>query len=79
MAKDKAKLKEKKVRRKLQVKKTSLFWVYFVAGGLVILLSLFFAPFWIEISKEIPWANWYAYALGGLLAGSIFVYMFTIF
>lgn len=78
MAKDKLKVKEKKKRKILQVKKTSFFWAYFVLGGIVILLSLFFAPFWKEISEEIPWANWYSYALGGLVAGAIFLYMFTI-
>lgn len=78
MAKEKLKIKNKKKKFKLKVKKTSFYWMYFVLGGIVILLSLFFAPFWKEISDKIPWANWYSYALGGLVAGAILLYMFTI-
>lgn len=78
MRKEKLKVKDKRKNKKLNVKKTSLYWVYFVFGGLIILLSLFFAPFWKEISDKIPWANWYSYALGGLVAAAILYYMFTI-
>lgn len=78
MAKDKIVIKEKKKRFNFKVKKTSFYWMYFVLGGIVIFLSLFFAPFWKEISEKLFWSNWYAYALGGLVAGAILLYMFTI-
>lgn len=72
----------KKKEKKIKVNKTSLYWLYFVAGAFCILLALFFAPFWEEINKlfekEIPWATWHAYALGLMLAVAIILYIFLV-
>ena len=64
--------------KKINVKKTSLFWIYFVFGTIFLLLSVIIAPFWIEISSKIPWSSWYNYALGIVVGLLIFLYVFLI-
>ena len=64
--------------KKLNVKKTSLFWIYFVFGTIFLLLSVILAPFWIEISSKIPWSSWYNYALGIVVGLLIFLYVFLV-
>ena len=80
-----ARKNDKLKKKKFKVAKTSFYWLYFVCGAVCILLSIFFAPFWkhFGINNEtgkyvIPWAPFYTYALAGMIALIILVYVFTI-
>ena len=70
--------KKRRLFKKLKVVKTSFFWLYFVLGGIFIITALLFAPFWLEISADIPWASWSAYALGIIVGLLILLYIFTV-
>lgn len=70
--------KKKSKIKKLHVKKTSLFWLYFVFAVLFIVSSIIFAPFWVEFNADIPWENWSKYALGIIVGTLILIYVFTI-
>lgn len=80
-----ARKKDNLKKKKFKVAKTSFYWLYFVGGTISILLSIFFAPFWryFGINNEtgkyiIPWASFYTYALAGMIALIILLYVFTI-
>ncbi len=68
----------KKNKNKLKVAKTSLFWLYYVIGGICVLLAILFAPFWEEINTNIFWCRWYRYALGIMMAMAILAYVFIL-
>ena len=70
--------RKEKLMKKFKVKTTKAFWLYFVLAGLFVIAAVLFAPFWLKISADIPWASWSNYALGILVGLLILLYIFLI-
>ena len=64
--------------KKLKVRKTKAFWLYFVLGGLFVAAAVIFAPFWLSVAPSLPWAPWSNYALGIIVGVLILLYIFLV-
>lgn len=67
----------------MHLKKTKLFWLFYIIGGLFIIASFFFTPMWNDISLKnpdfnIPWRYTYIYALKIIIAAILVIYCFVI-
>lgn len=62
------------MKKIIQVKKTKLFWLYFVFAGLMIIASVFLAPVW-DGWKDCPWKTWGTNILGYVIAGAVIFYL----
>lgn len=70
--------RKEKLMKKFKAKTTKAFWLYFVLAGLFVVAAVLFAPFWLKLSADIPWASWSNYALGILVGLLILLYIFFI-
>ena len=63
---------------KLNVKKTKVFWLYHVLGGVLIAASIILAPIW-GFWEECPWKDWgsivVSFAIAALLCWYLFGYL----